>query len=309
MEQKPIKYSIMKTQFLNTAFSLFLLTAILSCKKSETTGSYDQVSSSASDSSQISDSISSVATLQVKDKQFVKSAEVNMEVKDVYDATVSLEKSLKELGGFVISSHLNSNMISEKTFTISDEKAMLVRKFQTENKMEVRIPTLKLADFLQIINDKKVFLNSRVILAEDVTANIKLSKLEAERNSNTEKNISQLNLTKDKVNMTNENQSEKNYQKVANFDMKDQLEYSTVQIFLKEPQVRVAQIPVANIENTDNQFQYNFFYDAKNSVVEGFYLIQNIILGLIKIWPLLLIGFLVTFIYRNRKNKSKKNIE
>lgn len=299
----------MKTQFFNIAFSFFLLSSILSCKKSETTGSYDQVSSSASDSSQISDSISSVANLQVKDKQFVKSAEVNMEVKDVYDATISLEKSLKELGGFVISSDFNSNMISEKTFAISDEKAMLVRKFQTENKMEVRIPTPRLGDFLQIINDKKVYLNSRVIHAEDVTANIKLAKLEAERNSNMGKNISKLNLTKDKVAMTNENQSENNYQKVADFDMKDQLEYSTVQILLTEPQVRVAQIPVANIENADNQFQYNFFYDAKNSVVEGFYLIQNIFLGLIKIWPLLLIGILVTLVYRKRKNNSKKSFE
>lgn len=299
----------MKTQFFNIAFSFFLLSSILSCKKSETTGSYDQVSSSASDSSQISDSISSVANLQVKDKQFVKSAEVNMEVKDVYDATISLEKSLKELGGFVISSDLNSNMISEKTFAISDEKAMLVRKFQTGNKMEVRIPTPRLGDFLQIINDKKVYLNSRVIHAEDVTANIKLAKLEAERNSNTGKNISKLNLTKDKVTMTNENQSENNYQKVSDFDIKDQLEYSTVQILLTEPQVRVAQIPVANIENADNQFQYNFFYDAKNSVVEGFYLIQNIFLGLIKIWPLLLIGILVTLVYRKRKNNSKKSFE
>ena len=299
----------MTTQFFNIAFSFFLLSSILSCKKSETTGSYDQVSSSVSDSSQISDSISSVANLQVKDKQFVKSAEVNMEVKDVYDATISLEKSLKKLGGFVISSDLNTNMISEKTFAISDEKAMLVRKFQTENKMEVRIPTPRLGDFLQIINDKKVYLNSRVIHAEDVTANIKLSKLEAERNSNTGKNISKLNLTKDKVTMTNENQSENNYQKVADFDMKDQLEYSTVQILLTEPQVRVAQIPVANIEHADNQFQYNFFYNAKNSVVEGFYLIQNIFLGLIKIWPLLLIGILVTLVYRKRKNNSKKSFE
>ena len=299
----------MTTQFFNIAFSFFLLSSILSCKKSETTGSYDQVSSSVSDSSQISDSISSVANLQVKDKQFVKSAEVNMEVKDVYDATISLEKSLKKLGGFVISSDLNSIMISEKTFAISDEKAMLVRKFQTENKMEARIPTPRLGDFLQIINDKKVYLNSRVIHAEDVTANIKLAKLEAERNSNTGKNISKLNLTKDKVTMTNENQSENNYQKVADFDMKDQLEYSTVQILLTEPQVRVAQIPVANIEHADNQFQYNFFYNAKNSVVEGFYLIQNIFLGLIKIWPLLLIGILVTLVYRKRKNNSKKSSE
>jgi hypothetical protein len=48
-----------------------------------------------------SDSVSSVATMKVKDKQFIKTADVNMEVKDVYDATISIEKSVQELGGFV----------------------------------------------------------------------------------------------------------------------------------------------------------------------------------------------------------------
>lgn len=209
----------MKSQFCTTAFSLFLLTSVLSCKKGESTGSYDQVSTIKTESSQISHSISSVADLQMKDKQFIKSADVNMEVKDVYDATIFMEKSLKDLGGFVTSSQLHSQIISEETFTISDENAMMIRKFQTENKMEVCVPNMKLGEFLKIINDKKVFLNSRVIFAEDITANIKLSKLEAERNVNTGKNISKLNLNKNKVKMTDDNQSERNYQEIANFDM------------------------------------------------------------------------------------------
>jgi hypothetical protein len=37
--------------------------------------------------------------MKVKDKQFIKTADVNMEVKDVYNATISIEKSVQELGG------------------------------------------------------------------------------------------------------------------------------------------------------------------------------------------------------------------
>lgn len=292
----------MKRKLFTNAASLLLLTAILSCKKTELSDSSSYGDSKfQSDSSQVSDSVSSAATLQVKDKQFIKSAKVDMEVKDVYEATIFLEKSLKDLEGFVTSSQLHTQIISENTFTISDEKAMMVRKFQTENKMEVRVPTEKLGDFLTIINDKKVFLNSRIILTEDVTSNIKLSKLEAKRNLNTAKEISKLNSTKDKVKLADENQSEDNYQKVAVFDMTDQLKYSTVQIFLKEPQVRVAQIAVTNTQNMDDQYKYNFFYDAKNAVVEGFYLIQKIILGLLQVWPLILIGALVVYLFKRKK--------
>ena len=301
----------MKSPTFKTIIGSLVLATIFSCNKREAVGSYDRANAvDQTANAEISDSISSVATLEVKDKQFIKSAQVNMEVEDVYNSTIFIEKSLINLKGFITSSELNSQIMSEQTFAISDEKAMMVRKFQTENNMQARIPTEKLGEFLQIINDKKVFLNSRVINAEDVTANIKLAELEAKRNSTTGANISKLKTDKDKVNMSDDNESENNYQKVAGFEMTDQLKYSTVQIFLKEPQVRVAQIAVANTQNLDDQYKNNFFYEAKNAVVNGFYLIQKIFLGLITIWPLLIIGGIAIYFFKRRKtsmNFEKSN--
>jgi hypothetical protein len=59
--------------------------------------------------------------MKVKDKQFIKTADVNMEVKDVYNATISIEKSVQELGGFVTNSNLQSNVFL-KTLTIHPMK-------------------------------------------------------------------------------------------------------------------------------------------------------------------------------------------
>lgn len=298
----------MKNSFSKIVLGSILIGSLFSCNKTETTESYGEANSVDQTSSAVlSDSISSVADLQVKDKQFIKSAEVTMDVKDVYDTTIYLEKSLKELGGFVTSSNLNSHIMSEETFNTSNESAMLVRKFQTENNMEVRIPTEKLGAFLQIINDKKLFLNSRIILAEDVTANIKLAKLEANRNEKTGKNISQLKTDKDKVNLIDNNESENNDQKIANFNMADQLKYSAVQITLKEPKLRIAEIAVTNVKNIDNKYKNNFFYEVKNAIAEGFYLIQKIAIGLVAIWPLLVLGGLL--FYFLRKKKRLQNFE
>lgn len=299
----------MKNPLSKIVFGSLIIATVFSCKKSETVETSGEADVAEQTSSAIiSDSISSVANLQVKDKQFIKTAEVNLDVKDVYDATISIEKSLKNLGGFVTSSQLNSKIISEETFNTSDENAMMVRKFQTVNLMKVRVPKENLGEFLQIINDKKVFLNSRIILAEDVTSNIKLAKLEAKRNENTGRNIAQLKTDKDKVNLMDNNESENNYQKTANFEMEDQLKYSTVEISLKEPKLRTAEIAVTNVKNIDNKYKFNFFYDAKNAVVEGFYLIQKIVIGLVSIWPILLIGGMIFYVFRRRKNfKTSKN--
>lgn len=297
----------MKSPTFPIVFASFLLTIIFSCNKTETVGSNNQADTDYTATAEISDSISSVANLQVKDKQFIKSADVNMEVKDVYDATISIEKQLTNLGGFVTSSKLNSQIISEETFNISDENATLVRKFQTENSIQVRVPTEKLGEFLTFINDKKLFLNTRNITAEDVTANIKLADLETKRNAKTEANISHLKTDKDKVNLADENQSESNYQKVASIEMTDQLKYSTVNIYLKEPKLRIAEIAITNTRNIDNKYKFNFFYDVKNAFVEGFYIIQKLIIGLVTIWPILLIGAVIFYIIKKRKPLFEKS--
>jgi len=285
----------MKTKILSISLLALLL---IGCKK----GEYAESAYATADSAAaVSDNVSMAATQSVEGKQFAKTAEVDMEVKDVYDATISIEKHLISLGGFVTQSRMEAQTLSEDTYNTSDESAILIRKFQNHNRMQVRVPTEKLGEFLDFINDKKVFLNSRIISAEDVTANIKLSKMEAERQSKTSTNISELKVGKDKVNLDDKNMSQANSQKYSDEILADQLKFSTVDIFIQEPKTSVAKIPIINTKNIDNEYKYNFLYDVKNAFVEGFYLIQQIFVFLISIWPIVLIGGLVFYFLRRRK--------
>ncbi|MCP1298943.1 DUF4349 domain-containing protein [Chryseobacterium sp. S0630] len=292
----------MKTTYIKLSLAAVLLLGIYSCKKGEVS-SKDLEAYATTDSAAVvvSDSISSVADMKVKDKQFIKTADVNMEVKDVYNATIAIEKSVQELGGFVTNSNLQSNVVSENTYNTSNEEAMLVKKYKTENRMQVRIPTEKLGELLTAINTNKLFLNSRAINAEDVTANIKYSELEGKRNQKTSENISKLKTNKDKVTLDDENMSEGNLQKLSSMNMTDDLKYSTIDIYIKEPQLRIAEIAVTNTTNIDNKYKYNFIYDAKDGFVYGFYLIQRIIVGLINVWPLVLIAAAIIYFLRKRK--------
>jgi len=288
----------MKTKILSISLIALL---VISCKKSEAGDSSVFPDSNAKEMAMSADSISVAATQQIDGKQFVKTAEVDMEVKDVCGATISIEKHLISLGGFVTQSRMEAQTLSENTYNISDESSMLIRKFQNQNKMQVRVPTEKLGEFLDFINDKKMFLNSRIISAEDVTANIKLSKLEAERQAKTSTNISQLKTGKDKVKLDDENMSQANSQKYSDEILADQLKYSTVEIYIKEPSTSVAKIPIVNTKNIDNEYKYNFFFGVKNAFVEGFYLIQQIFVFLISIWPIVLLGGLAFHFWRRRK--------
>lgn len=296
----------MKNTYIKLSLASILLIGIYSCKKGEATASkYELEGAADSAAVVVSDSVSSAATMKVKDKQFIKTAEVNMEVKDVYDATISIEKSIQELGGFVTKSNLQSTVVSEDTYNTSNENSMLVKKFQTENTMQVRVPTDKLGELLTLINDKKLFLNSRIINAEDVTASIKYAELETQRNKKTNETIAQMKVNKDKVNMGNDNMKEGNQQQLESMNIVDNIKYSTVDIYIKEPKLRIAEIAVTNTKSIDNKYKFNFIYDAKNAFVEGFYLIQRIAVGLITIWPILLIAAAIMYVLRKRKYFKK----
>lgn len=292
----------MKTTYIKLSLSAVLLLGIYSCKKGEiATTERADYGSTDSAAVAISDSVSSAASMTVKDKQFIKTADVNMEVKDVYEATVSIEKTVQDLGGFVTHSNLHSNVISEDTYNTSGDDAMLIKKYQTENAMQVRVPTEKLGELLTLINDKKLFLNFRNINAEDVTSNIKYAEMEGKRIQKTSENISQLKTNKDKVKLDNDNMAEGNLQQLANIDTTDNIKYSIVDIYIKEPKLRIAEIAVTNTRNIDHKYKFNFIYDAKNAFVEGFYLIQKMGIGLITIWPLLLILMVIIYFLRKRK--------
>lgn len=291
---------------LKSAAVFFAVTiSVIACKKSEISeyGSPAIVDSAAVAAT--SDSISMAATQVIEGKKFVKTAQVDMEVKDVYETTIGIEKQLKEMGGFVTKSEMSSSVISEENFPINDADAKLVREFRQINDMAVRVPTVKLGEFLEFVNQSNLFLHTRNISAEDVSANIMMADLEEKRMKKTETNIQSIKNNADKVNLADNNLSEQNNQKLATYNLSDNLKYSTVNLHLKEPSSRISSIAVTNTKNFDNQYRYNFFYDVKNAIIKGFYLTQEIIVGLFTIWPILLFSGIGFYFWRKRKTVSK----
>ncbi len=214
----------MNTKFQKLVFATFILAGLFSCQKSESVDAeYESAAMTADSTSIQKDEVSYAASQQIPDKKFVKTAEVSMEVKDVYEATVHIENALKNLGGFVTKSELQSQVIEEETYNTSDQNAVLLRKFNSYNKMQVRVPSEKLGAFLTSVNDRKLFLNTRIILAEDVTNNAKIAELELKKINKTGEVISQIKNNEKKANLTEENEEKNNTQQIENLNLADNI--------------------------------------------------------------------------------------
>lgn len=287
----------MNTKFQKLVFATFILVGLFSCQKSESVDSEYETAAMTADSTSIqNDEVSYAASQQIPDKKFVKTAEVSMEVKDVYEATVHIENALKNLGGFVTKSELQSQVIEEETYNTSDQNAVLLRKFNSYNKMQVRVPSEKLGTFLTSVNDRKLFLNTRIVSAEDVTNNAKIAELELKKINKTGEVISQMKTNEKKANLTEENEEKNNTQQIENLNLADNIKYSTVDIYIKEPKVRIAEIAITNTQFYDNKYQVNFFYEAKSSLLNGFYFVQKFFVFLLNFWPLF-VGILIVIYF------------
>ena len=302
----------MKSITQKIVFSLVFLVIIASCaKKNEAEGTYEDLDLKSLESEAVADSttapISMAASQEVEGKKFVRKADVNMEVSDVYQATIYIENALKEMGGFVTLSNYRSEVLEEKVFPQSDEKSMLVREYITKNQMQVRVPTEKLSDFLKQLNDKNIFLRERIITAEDVSTNIKMAELEKQRMAKHKAQLSQQTNTIKNAEAVNENERELIYQKINDLNLADELKYSTVEIYLSEPKSKISQVEIPNTKSLKNKYQGGFGYSIKEAFADGFYGFQQFLILVAHAWMFILAGILGFFVWKNRKKFWKKS--
>lgn len=90
-----------------------------------------------------------------------------------------------------------------------------------------------------------------------------------------EGNINKLKPTSTTVEQGDDNERDHNQNIIDAYNLKDNIAYSTVNLSIKEPNVRVAEIAVTNTKSIDAKYKTNFFYEAKLSIINGFYLIQQ----------------------------------
>lgn len=246
------------------------------------------------------------------DRKFVRTADLSMEVKNVYESTTRIENKVSELGGYVTKSDLASNVFSEKTYEISKDSAVEVRKYTVSNRMMLRIPEKELSKFLIALGDEISFLDYRNIQADDVSLQLLLSQMEQQRIENVNGKLENLTSENGKIGEKqqvisdrNNKQSELNHEKISRMKTEDEIAYSTVSLTIKEKE-KAAEIPVINLKDFDDKYKTGFWLSAWNSVKGGFDLLQTILIGILYLWPVFVLGSLIWFAIRKYRKSANR---
>jgi len=82
-----------------------------------------------------------------------------------------------------------------------------------------------------------------------------VAELEKQRMEKHKAQLSQQANTTKNAEATNDNERELNYQKINDFNLADELKYSTVDIYLSEPKFKISQVEMPNVNKLENKYK------------------------------------------------------
>lgn len=244
-------------------------------------------------------------------RKFIRKAELKFKVKNVINATYSIEDIVAGQGGFVTLTRLNSSIDRVAQTAVSSDSILRTTWYTVSNTMTVRVPNTKLDTTLKLIARHIVFLDYRVIEAEDVALQILSNQLAVSRTARNEARLEKaidqrgkkLGETTQAEALLLEKQEEGDEALIRNLGLRDQIEFSTISLQLYQNQSLMQEL-TANEDNIA-AWKPGFGTRMLDSLQWGWNALQEIVLFLFRIWGLILAAGIIFITYRWLKNPRK----
>ncbi len=242
-----------------------------------------------------STALSSVAAESKGNDLFIRTADLKFEVQNVRQATFAIEDIVRQYGGYVSFTRLESEKMQIRRVVLSEDSVLEITDYRVFNEMSLRIPNHKLDSTLRTISPLVVFLDFRNITATDMGLEILTKQLESKRLSKHETRLEnaidnkgqKLNQIADTEDKLLENQTQADQSQIEKQKIMQDIAYSTVKMYIYQP----AQTRKQMLENMDNTDRYDlpFFTKLADSFSVSWKAFLSLVLWAVRIWWILLV--------------------
>lgn len=241
-------------------------------------------------------------------RSFIRTSDIKFRVQDVAKATYQIEDITRNNNGFVTYTHLETSTDERKVTPVSSDSAVETIRYTMVNNMTIRVPNLKLDSTLKAIATLVDFMDYRTIKADDVALHMKANQMTRERALGNSRNMRaaidkrgrKLEEIGEAEHATSEGQREADEATLANLSLRDQVQYSTVTLSLYQRTETRRWI----ILNEDRAAAYRTGIGMRlvESLKSGWYLLEDLIVLLVRLWVPLLIALLSWVLYRRYRS-------
>lgn len=236
-------------------------------------------------------------------RQFVKTADMKFRVQHVTEATYAIEAITANAGGFVTHSGLNSVIDNQSVTSVSADSSVETIKYTVNNDITIRVPNNRLDTTLKAIAALTEYLDHRNIHADDVALQIKAKEKAIKR--------PQLFTTAQKGNTLNQAaidlQKEADEADIATLSLRDQIDYSTVTLSIYQRQESKRWL-IANDKGI-TPYQPGLGLRLWDSVKTGWYLAEELLVQLTRLWLVFLLAVLGYICFKKYKKRNRVSVK
>lgn len=233
---------------------------------------------------------------------FMRNADIKFSVKDVRKATHNIEHIIRKYDGFVTYTRLEGTKIKNHSVRVTEDSLMNVYDCNTWNEITLRVPNTYLDSALIEMDRLVDFLDSRTITADDVKLKLVAAQLNTKRN---QKHLGKLDKTIDKqgkklpetmdgLNELDYTQLVQDEQHLNLLDLKDKVAYSTVKLYIYQPETTTYEKVLFPAEITP--YSPSFASKMADAGKMGWNILQGILVFFVTIWPFIFLFVVIWLI-------------
>lgn len=290
----------MKTKIFIVLASVALLAA---CSRSK--NGYEAVNNTEKSSS--ADTAANYAADSVSNEvpKLVKTADMNLKVKNVQKTGDSIAAITKKYQGMVTHHKMTSEIVNSQDVSLTDDSIMRVSAFNTTADMQVKIPSEKLEEFMNHVSHLGMYITSRQMDIEDKSLDYLSAKLKLQSRK-------ELVAQQKKGKIVIKNPEAVLWLKddmvdgqIANQAIDAAVKYSNISLNFYQSNTIVNE----KIANDDPAvFQLPFFTRLYMSLGNGWLIFTEFVLTLANLWILFLAGGGAWLIYKTYRKKPMATI-
>jgi hypothetical protein len=262
------------------------------------------------DAAQVS---SSASTYKDGERKFIRTAQAQFRVKDVYGSSLAIEDVAAQQGGFVVDNGITADTTRIERRPAGNGKLLELAEYQVRGNLTVRVPSDNTQAFLRAIASQMEFLDRRSFQAADAQFDLLRQQLARQREEEAQRELGdairggdRLDRKADVISARNDARAQRDEALIQQKQYLDRVDFSTITLTLYQaPKLR--QTELVDTDAVFRQHAQGFFSRMFDALRTGWYGILDLVVALTAAWPLwLMIGLVVYGIRRWRAARPTK---
>jgi len=241
--------------------------------------------------------------LNSPERKVIRTADFRCKVTNVFTATTDLEHMVKGVGGIVQDSHIENVTSDTHSSYYTEDSLRQTQTYTTTATLTLRVPVQYLDSILDAIPGMTRFVDARTVKQNDVTYRYMANELKNRVGNDNKATNRAMELAKKSnepivVQAYQDDREEKRIdRRLENLQLVDDVTYATVTIALSQPEQVYSQVVIDPSYYNDIPFSLK----CRQALLSGWSFFKEFFIGLINIWPLIILGSIVWLVLRRVK--------